>query len=126
MQTVLTGATGLVGSAVLSHMLSLPASQISKIHILSRKPVPLAGNDSRVNIILHEDFSSYPNHVLEQFKDAKGIVWALGISVNDVSKECVHGAAAAADCIMIIFMRLANIRRLHTISRYPSCNHSYL
>jgi uncharacterized protein YbjT (DUF2867 family) len=87
MHLILTGATGLVGSAVLSHMLSLPAGQIDRISILSRMPVPMADGHAHVNVIMHNDFSIYPQELLEQLKGAEGCVWAIGIPISMVSRE---------------------------------------
>jgi hypothetical protein len=87
MHLILTGATGLVGSAVLSHILSLPAGQITRLSVLSRKPVPMANGHSNVHVIQQDDFSKYDSSVLEQLKVADGCVWALGVSQNDVGKE---------------------------------------
>lgn len=88
MHLILTGATGLVGTAALRAMLDTPS--ISKISIISRRAVALADDarDSRVNVILHKDFSKFDSPaLLEQIKDANGCVWAMGISQNQVSAE---------------------------------------
>lgn len=87
MHLILTGATGLVGSAALDAMLKNNA--ISKISILSRRPVQMAedAKDPRVRVITHKDFESYQPELLDQLKDADGCVWALGISQNSVNKE---------------------------------------
>lgn len=82
MHLILTGATGLVGSAALQHMLSLDA--VTKVSILSRRPVAMAEGHAKVNTIIHKDFSAYPASVLEQLKGAEGCVWAQGISITDV------------------------------------------
>ena len=87
MHLVLTGATGLVGSAVLQTMLTTPA--ISKISILSRRPVAQAEGHAKAKVILHKDFAEYGDDVLDGLKDVKGVVWALGISATQVGKECV-------------------------------------
>jgi len=86
---ILTGATGLVGSAALSHMLTLmgPSGPISKLSILSRSPVPMADANDKINVIKVTDFGSYSKDVLDQLKGAEGCVWALGISQTQVSKE---------------------------------------
>lgn len=88
MHLILTGATGLVGSGVLDAMLK--SKDITKISILSRKPVPMVADDPRVNVILHRDFAKYEPQVLEQLQGANGVVWALGISQLKVTKESVH------------------------------------
>lgn len=87
MHLILTGATGAIGTSVLDAMLK--TKDISKISILSRRPVPLADRqkDPRVNVILHKDFEQYSPELLDQLQGAKGAVWALGISQNAVSKE---------------------------------------
>lgn len=87
MHLILTGATGLVGTAVLNAMIKTP--DITKISILSRRPVPLAedSKDPRVNVIIHKDFSTYPREVLDKLQGADACVWALGISQTQVNKE---------------------------------------
>ncbi|KAL1853746.1 hypothetical protein Plec18170_005138 [Paecilomyces lecythidis] len=87
MHLILTGATGLVGSAALAHILSLPAGSVSRLSILSRRPVPMAENKPNVTVIEHRDFSQYPPELLEKLKGANGCIWAQGISQNDVSKD---------------------------------------
>jgi len=82
---ILTGATGLVGSAVLHHMLINPS--VSKISILSRRAVPQAEGHSKANVIIQTDFNVYPPSILDQLKDASGLVWAQGISIAQVTKE---------------------------------------
>lgn len=79
----------MVGTTVLDAMLK--TTDISKISILSRRPVQLAedAKDPRVNVIIHKDFSSYSPEVLSQLQDADGCVWALGISQTQVNKEYV-------------------------------------
>ena len=85
MHLILTGATGLVGSACLHQMLT--NDTITTVSILSRRPVPMAEGHSKVRVLHHTDFKQYPTEVLEQLKGATGCVWALGVSSNDVSKK---------------------------------------
>jgi uncharacterized protein YbjT (DUF2867 family) len=87
MHLILTGATGLVGSAVLSHMLTLPTTQINQISILSRKPVPMAEGHPHVTVIMHDDFGSYPQELLDRLKGAEGCVWAIGTPISMVERE---------------------------------------
>lgn len=47
----------------------------------------MAEGHSKVKVLLHTDFTQYPDEVLEQLKGATGCVWALGVSSNDVSKK---------------------------------------
>ena len=87
MHLILTGATGLVGSSVLDAMIR--AKDITKISILSRKPVRMAEElkDPRINVILHQDFETYDATVLDQLSGADGCVWALGISQFKVGTD---------------------------------------
>ncbi|XXG95233.1 hypothetical protein Hte_001493 [Hypoxylon texense] len=87
MHIILTGATGLVGSGVLDAMIKM--KDITKISILSRRPVKMAEDvkDPRINVIIHKDFEKYDSELLSQLKGASGCVWALGISQTQVSKE---------------------------------------
>ena len=89
MHLILTGATGVVGSSVLAHVLSLPAGQVTRLSVLSRRPVAMAdaANKPNITFIQHNDFSSYPPELLQELKGADGIIWALGVSQNDVNKE---------------------------------------
>ncbi|KAL8994647.1 MAG: hypothetical protein Q9188_007008 [Gyalolechia gomerana] len=85
MHLILTGATGLVGSAALHNMLTNDA--ITKISVLSRRPVPMAENHQKAQVIIHTDFTSYPADLLARLQGAKGCIWALGVSQNDVSQK---------------------------------------
>ncbi len=84
---ILTGATGLVGSAVLHHMINTPA--VTKVSVLSRRPVTQAEGHEKVKVIIHKDYTTYPSEILAQLKDAEGVVWAQGISSTQVNKESV-------------------------------------
>ncbi|OJJ97547.1 hypothetical protein ASPACDRAFT_45640 [Aspergillus aculeatus ATCC 16872] len=87
MHLILTGATGLVGSSVLDAMLK--NKTVSRISILSRRPVPMADDakDPRVRVILHENFEVYGPELLDQLQDAEGCVWALGTSSTNVNAD---------------------------------------
>lgn len=89
MHIILTGATGLVGSGALDAMIKM--KDVSKISILSRRPVAMAENakDPRINVILHQDFEKYDSELLSKLKGASGCVWALGISQTQVGSEYV-------------------------------------
>lgn len=81
---VLTGATGLAGSAVLSYALNSPA--IARVSVLSRRPVKLAENQPKANVIIHGDFEDYPQELLDQLKGATGCIWAQGITSRGMSE----------------------------------------
>ena len=77
---ILTGCTGTAGSAVLARCIA--SSRISRISVLSIKQA--AGAD-KVNIIIHKDFNTYLENMLEQLKGAVGCVWALRVPAGQVS-----------------------------------------
>ncbi|KUI68357.1 Protein fmp52, mitochondrial [Cytospora mali] len=87
MHLILTGATGLVGSAVLDAMLKM--KDVTKISIISRRPVKMAedAKDPRVTTIIHNNFEKYDSDLLSKVEGAAGCVWALGISQTQVGKE---------------------------------------
>ena len=106
MHLILTGATGLVGTAVLHHILSLPASsptaqKITRLSILSRRSeIPLLDHPdrprqntfTRIEVLEQKDFSDYDKEgVLDKIKagnDEKiAVIWALGVSTTLVSSE---------------------------------------
>ncbi|PWY63030.1 nucleoside-diphosphate-sugar epimerase [Aspergillus heteromorphus CBS 117.55] len=87
MRLILTGATGLVGSSALNQLLALPADQLSRLYILSRKPVPWADHHPNVTVIDHQDFTTYSPQLLDTLKGATGCIWALGVSQTEVNKE---------------------------------------
>ena len=83
---ILTGATGLTGSAVLAQLLS--STSITRVSILSRKPVAAAKGHAKANVILQSDFSRYPPNVLNQLQGADGCIWAQGAtSVGMTEKD---------------------------------------
>lgn len=82
---ILTGATGAAGAAILQYALNSP--QISRISILSRRPVALAANQPKATVIVHDNFRQYDQSVLDQLKGATACVWAQGISSRGMSQE---------------------------------------
>jgi hypothetical protein len=75
---ILTGATGLVGSAVLAQLLHSTA--ITRVSILSRRPIAATEGHKKANVIIQTDYSSYPQSVIDQLQDADGCIWAQGKS----------------------------------------------
>jgi hypothetical protein len=88
---ILTGATGLVGSAALAALLPLlpPAGPISRLTILTRRPIPMADRAANpaIHTIITSDYSSYCPEILSQLQGASGVIWALGISQREVTPE---------------------------------------
>ena len=80
---ILTGCTGTAGSAVLARCIS--SSSISKITVLTRRPIKQAESNEKVRVHIHKDFNAYPDELLRDLKGAVGCIWALGISTSKVS-----------------------------------------
>jgi uncharacterized protein YbjT (DUF2867 family) len=89
MHIILTGATGKVGSAVLHEALLNPA--VTKLTILSRRqfsvPTEQGLDASKAKIVIHEDYMTYPQSLIDDLKGADACIWAQGVSQNDVTKE---------------------------------------
>lgn len=81
---ILTGATGRAGSAILMRAIGSPA--ISRITILSRRPVKLAESQTKVNVLIHKDFTEYPSDTLAKLRGADACIWALGVSSVGMSE----------------------------------------
>lgn len=72
---------------MLHSMLTTPS--VTKISILSRRPVTQAEGHEKAKVIIQKDFSKYEKGVLDELKDAHGVVWALGITSTAVDKVLV-------------------------------------
>jgi nucleoside-diphosphate-sugar epimerase len=112
MHVILTGATGLVGASVLHNMLA--QESISRISILSRRPVKMAEGHEKAKVIIHKDFKTYDQALLEELKDAQGCVWAQGVSQNAVDKAYVRS-----------YTTLLQIQTNHDRREYIEITHDY-
>ncbi len=74
MKIVITGSTGMVGSALIKDSIANP--RITHAFVLTRKPLPaeLAKSD-KITAIQHEDFSSYPPELLSQLDGVEACLW---------------------------------------------------
>lgn len=75
---IVTGATGLAGSAILAASLASPA--VARVSVLSRRPVKLAEDSPKARVIIHSDYASFPSSVLDELRGATGCIWAQGKS----------------------------------------------
>jgi thioester reductase-like protein len=73
MKVVLTGTTGFVGAEVLRQCLIHPS--ITSVIVLSRRALDPAIADPKLKVVIHEDFTSYPPHVLDELKGAEACIW---------------------------------------------------
>jgi uncharacterized protein YbjT (DUF2867 family) len=77
MKVIVTGCTGLVGSALVRQCIA--SDQISHVFALARKALPDAAvaKSPKVSVILHDDFSTYPPELLSQLAGAEGCLWCV-------------------------------------------------
>jgi nucleoside-diphosphate-sugar epimerase len=77
MKIILFGSTGYIGHAVLQRCLS--SSLITSIVSISRRDPGIT--HPKLSIILHNDFSTYPHHILEELKTADTCIYCLGTNI---------------------------------------------
>ncbi|KAI4233816.1 MAG: hypothetical protein LQ349_004167 [Xanthoria aureola] len=82
---ILTGCTGTAGASMLAQCIK--SSKVSRVSILSRRPVKQAEGQDKVKVHIHKDFNSYPDSLLRELEGAVGCIWALGISVSQVKPD---------------------------------------
>jgi len=74
MKVIVTGVTGLVGSTVLKQCIK--DSRITSVVALSRRELPAEiSGDKKVKVIIHEDFSQYPDELLKEMNGAEACLW---------------------------------------------------
>ncbi|EAQ92945.1 predicted protein [Chaetomium globosum CBS 148.51] len=77
MKVIVTGCNGLVGSALVRQCIA--NDNISHVFALTRKPLDEAvAKSTKVTVILHDDFSTYPPALLSQLAGAEACLWAIG------------------------------------------------
>ena len=64
MHVVLTGATGLIGAGVLHAMLTMKT--VTKVSIISRRPVPMADGHEKAHVLLHKDFQHWDKEIVDK------------------------------------------------------------
>lgn len=65
----------------------IKSSKVSRVSILSRRPVKQAEGQDKVKVHIQKDFNSYPDSLLRELEGTVGCIWALGISVSQVKPE---------------------------------------
>jgi hypothetical protein len=76
MKIIVTGCTGLVGSEVVRA--AIKHQYINHIYAVTRKPLdPEIADHPKVTQIIHEDFESWPDHLLRLFEHegVRGCIW---------------------------------------------------
>lgn len=71
MKVFITGSTGRVGGGVLDRCLAHP--QITSVVALTRRPIDK--KDPKLNNIVHKDYNTYPDSIIEQLKGTEACIW---------------------------------------------------
>lgn len=82
-KVIVTGTTGFVGSGVVKACIA--RKEISEIVVLSRRPLPFdldPGANRSLKVIIHEDFSKYPEDLTKEFSGADACIWYVGLPSN--------------------------------------------
>ncbi|KFY28215.1 hypothetical protein V493_03047 [Pseudogymnoascus sp. VKM F-4281 (FW-2241)] len=108
MKIILTGSTGVVGSAVLQQCLQ--NASITSIVVLSRRPLSANFSSPKLKVIILTDFLTYPEDVLAQLDDAQACIWALGGMVSkypnvEMAREVIIEYPLAAAAAIIVRLR---------------------
>jgi nucleoside-diphosphate-sugar epimerase len=77
---VLTGATGFVGGAVLARLLA--DDRVEEVTALTRRP--LATASPRLTTVLHDDFTVWPDALLDDLAAHDAVIWTIGATHADV------------------------------------------
>jgi nucleoside-diphosphate-sugar epimerase len=75
----LIGATGFVGSEVLSQLIAHP--RVTQVTCLTRRP--LESTSSKLVAVEHSDFARYDDVGMESYSDHVGCIWTLGGKASD-------------------------------------------
>ena len=82
MRIVLTGATGMIGSATLIECLEHP--DVTEVLVVGRRSCGVTHD--RVREILHDDFTEYAA-LSAEWQGFDAFVWCLGVSAAGMSEE---------------------------------------
>ena len=73
MKVILAGATGFIGSETLRQCLKSPS--ITSVVVLSRRSLPESVTSNPKLKVIMNDFTTYPDTVLEQLAGAEACIW---------------------------------------------------
>ncbi|EPE04193.1 hypothetical protein F503_04708 [Ophiostoma piceae UAMH 11346] len=81
MKVIITGSTGLVGSALVRECIANAA--ITHVYVVARKELPSSvASSDKVTFFSLPDFGTWPPSLLSHVSDADAVLWALGGRAN--------------------------------------------
>ncbi|CAH0025303.1 unnamed protein product [Clonostachys rhizophaga] len=96
MKVIVTGATGTAGRGIIKACLADP--RITKVVILARRAV--AGeveSHPKTEVIMHHDFSHYPDELMERLVGAEACLWAVGGQSDEPTDDIYKSLKADID-----------------------------
>ncbi|KAI9163909.1 Leucinostatins biosynthesis cluster protein T [Paramyrothecium foliicola] len=86
MKVIVTGATGMAGREVVKRCLE--EERITEVVILTRRPLvdDVQGNP-KARVIMHDDFSTYPDDLMEALAGAEACIWTIGGRVDQFNND---------------------------------------
>lgn len=74
MKVIVTGATGFIGKQVVVQCIQNPT--ITSVIVLTRREIDKnLSSDPKVQVIIHQDFETYPQELLHQIQGSQGCIW---------------------------------------------------
>ncbi|KAH6633075.1 hypothetical protein C7974DRAFT_164287 [Boeremia exigua] len=108
---ILSGVTGRIGEHVLHR--ALQDTTITSVIALSRRPLPDLARQSKVNVLVLDDFQVYPDDVLTELSGADACVWCMTTTAADPLLELAYPRAFASAIAPSIADRAKRFRYLH-------------
>jgi nucleoside-diphosphate-sugar epimerase len=115
MKIILTGATGFVGSEILSQLLQRP--DVEAITCITRRPLTV--QSPKLSTILHADFTAYPDDLAHTLAEHNALLWALGGKASDEADPVAYEritCTTTLSCAAAIAERLTHTFRFGYLS----------
>jgi hypothetical protein len=124
MKLILTGVTGFIGGEVLSQSIQSPA--VTSIIALSRRKLPEPLGDPKLEVVLMEDFNTYPGTVMKKLSGADACIWytpGFGVFLSELMLNRCMGTTAGDKTLEIdhplaFGNNFSNILQGHKTFRY--------
>ncbi|KAG9258828.1 uncharacterized protein F5Z01DRAFT_5044 [Emericellopsis atlantica] len=115
MKVIIAGATGTAGRGITQVCLADP--RVTKILILTRRqPSKEVASHDKVEVIIHEDFSTWPSSVLEKLEGAEACLWAVGGRVDQFGNDAALARKVGVDYTLAA----AKAMRNHLVAHLPT------